>query len=141
MRGAHDGKPAGAVGKDGWKEYLAVMKATRIYADDDGVSHFADFDVVLDEAGEIGRLSSPLPGHGVIFRETEPSYDYDWHRPPQKQWIVLLDGEISIETGDGATRSFRGGDVLLAEDLHGRGHKTRQTSPGTRRSLFIPILN
>lgn len=115
------------------------MKVTRIYADEEGVSHFADFDVALQSGGEIGRLSSPLPGYGVIFRETESSYDYDWHRPPRKQWIVLLDGEISIETGDGATRTFRGGDVLLVEDLHGRGHKTRQTSPGTRRSLFIPI--
>jgi hypothetical protein len=115
------------------------MKVTRIYADEEGVSHFADFDVALEPGGEIGRLSSPLPGYGVIFRETESSYDYDWHRPPRKQWIVLLDGEISIETGDGATRTFRGGDVLLVEDLHGRGHKTRQTSPGKRRSVFIPI--
>ena len=115
------------------------MKATRIYADPQGVLHFADFEVALEAGGEIGRLSSPLPGNRVIFRETEPSYDYDWHRPPQKQWIVLLDGEISIENGDGETRTFRGGNVLLMEDLHGRGHKTRQTSPGTRRSLFIPI--
>lgn len=115
------------------------MKATRIYADAQGISRFADFEVALRDGGDIGRLSKSLPGRGVIFRETEPSYDYDWHRPPQKQWIVLLDGEIAIETGDGAKRTFRGGDVLLMEDIHGRGHKTWQTSPGTRRSLFIPI--
>ena len=114
------------------------MKATRIYADAEEISHFADLDVALEARGEIGRLSPPLPGHGVIFRETEPTYDYDWHQPPQKQWIVLLDGEILIQTGDGDTRTFRGGDVLLVEDTRGRGHKTRQTSPGTRRSLFIP---
>ncbi len=117
------------------------MKYTRIYADAAGVSHFADVTVDLQDSGEIGKLSDTMAGHGVIFRETEPSYDYDWHRPPQKQWIVLLDGEIVIETGDGETRTFRGGGILLAEDLHGRGHKTRQISSGTRRSLFIPIPN
>ena len=115
------------------------MKATRIFADADGLSHFADLDVPVRGNGEIGRLSERLPASGVIFRETEASYDYDWHRPPQKQWIILLDGEISIETGDGETRTFRGGDVLLMEDVHGRGHRTRQLSPGIRRSLFIPI--
>ena len=115
------------------------MKATHIYADAAGVSHFADLDVPLKNAGEIGGLSERLPGHGVIFRETKPTYDYDWHRPPQKQWIILLDGEILIETGDGETRTFRGGDILFVEDLHGRGHKTRQVSAGIRRSLFIPI--
>jgi hypothetical protein len=117
------------------------MKATRIYADAQGVSHFADFEVPLKYGGEIGRLSEPQPGSGVVFRETEPTYDYDWHQAPQKQWIILLDGEISIEVGDGATRNFRGGDVLLVEDLIGHGHKTRQLSPGVRHSLFIPILN
>lgn len=115
------------------------MKATRVYADANGVSHFADLDIPVSGSSEIGRISERLPGKGIIFRETEATYDYDWHHPPQRQWIVLLDGEIVIETGDGETRTFRGGDVLLMEDLKGRGHRTRQTSPGVRRSLFIPI--
>jgi uncharacterized cupin superfamily protein len=115
------------------------MKATRIFADSQGVSHFDEFDVPLQDAGEIGKLSALQPGKGLVFRETLPIYDYDWHHAPQKQWIVLLDGEISIETGDGQTRRFRGGDLLLVEDMQGKGHKTKQLSPGIRRSLFIPI--
>ena len=115
------------------------MNYTRLYADAAGISHFEAVAVPLESSGEIGRLSAPQPGRGVIFRETAPTYDYDWHQPPQPQWIVLLDGEISIETGDGETRTFRGGDVLLVEDTHGRGHRTKQLSPGPRRSLFIPL--
>lgn len=115
------------------------MKATRIYADAQGISHFAELDLALEDAGTIGRLSAPQPGCGVVFRETEATYDYDWHQPPRRQWIVLLDGEISLEVGDGETRRFRGGDVLLVEDTTGRGHRTRQLSPGIRHSLFIPL--
>ncbi len=115
------------------------MKVTRIHADAAGVSHFDDIDIPLAAAGEIGRLSQLQPGAGVIFRETDDTYDYAWHPAPRKQWLVLLDGEISIETGDGVTRRFAGGDVLLLEDTTGRGHQTRQLSAGTRRSLFIPI--
>ncbi len=116
------------------------MNATRIYADANGTSHFADVAVPLQDAGPIGRLSATQPGSGVIFRETDATYDYDWHQAPRRQWIVLLDGAISIETGDGEIRTFRGGDILLVEDTHGAGHRTRQLNAGPRRSLFIPIL-
>ena len=115
------------------------MKVTRIYADTDGVTHFADLEIPLQGAGDIGRLSTLQPGNGVIFRETGANYGYDWHPAPRKQWIILLDGEISIETGDGSIRRFQAGDVLRLEDTEGRGHKTRQLSAGLRRSLFIPI--
>ena len=115
------------------------MNYTRIYADDGGTSRFEDQEVLLTDAGTIVKLSSLQAGRGVIFRETEDTYDYDWHPAPRKQWIILLNGEISIETGDGVVRRFAAGDVLLVEDTHGRGHKTRQLSSGVRRSLFIPI--
>lgn len=115
------------------------MKATRVFADAAGVSHFGELEIPLTASGPIGRLSAPQPARSVIFRETEPTYDYDWHQPPEAQWIVLLDGEIMIEVGDGETRTFRGGEVLLVEDTHGRGHKTRQTNAGVRHSLFLPV--
>jgi len=116
------------------------MKITRIYSDSDGITHFEDREIPLVSAGEIGRLSDPHPGSGLIFRETDGSYDYDWHPAPRQQWIVLLDGLIEIETGDGSKRQFGAGAILLLEDTAGRGHRTRQLSAGVRRSLFIPLV-
>lgn len=113
------------------------MKITRVYADAQGESHFADAEIELHDAGMIGRLSQPVPATAVIFRENEPSYDYDWHVAPQRQFIVLLDGAIEIETSDGERRTFRGGEILLMEDIAGRGHRTRNIEPRKRRSLFI----
>ncbi len=115
------------------------MHITRIYADAAGESHFADIDIPLTDAGTIGLLSQPMPASSVIFRETLPHYDFDWHPAPRRQLVVLLDGEIEITTSDGQSRTFRGGDILLLEDTTGRGHKTRHTHPTRRRSLFIPL--
>lgn len=116
------------------------MKFTTLYADEDGITHFADSEIPLHESGEIGRLSELQSGQGLIFRETDDTYDYDWHPAPQRQWLILLDGTIEIETGDGEIRRFRGGDILRLEDVHDtRGHRTRQLSTGTRRSIFIPF--
>lgn len=115
------------------------MQITRIYADADGESHFADVDIPLVDSGPLGAMSERFPANGVIFRENEPGYDLDWHCAPRRQYIVLLDGEIEITVSDGEQRRFAGGDVLLVEDTTGKGHQTRHTRPQQRRSLFIPL--
>ena len=53
----------------------------------------------------------------------------------------MLDGEIEIETSDGETRRFSGGDILLVEDVDGRGHRTRTVNNQPRRSLFLPLVS
>lgn len=115
------------------------MRVTRITTDAANESLFEEIDIPLRDAGEIGRLSEPLAARSVIFRETAADYDYDWHRAPQRQLVVLLDGAIEIEVGSGERRRFSGGDVLLVEDTMGRGHRTRSVDGQRRRSLFIPL--
>lgn len=115
------------------------FKVTRVYADGDGESHFDELEIPLRDAGEIGRLSDERPARSVIFRENDADYDYDWHNAPQKQYIVLLDGEIEIEVSDGERRKFAGGDILLVEDISGKGHRTRTVDNRPRRSIFVTI--
>ncbi|HYO08191.1 MAG TPA: hypothetical protein VER17_04405 [Tepidisphaeraceae bacterium] len=115
------------------------MTVTRVYADAAGESHFAEQQFALRDAGSIGHLSEPIPAKSVVFRRNDPGYDYDWHVAPARQFIVLLDGAIEIETSDGARRTFRGGDVLLMEDTTGKGHRTRHVEPTERRSVFIVL--
>lgn len=116
------------------------MKITRIGEDPAGVSFFEDVTIALEDRGDIGELSEVHPVDGVVFRQTSPEYDYDWHQAPQRQYIVLLDGEIEIEVGTGEVRRFRGGDVLLVEDTKGQGHRTRAIGEKPRRSLFLPLV-
>jgi hypothetical protein len=116
-----------------------MFNITRLYSDSNGDSHFQDVDVPLQGAGTIGMLSEILPVNGIVFREVEPTYDWDFHKVPQKQYIVLLDGEIEIETSLGEKRTFKGGDVLLAEDTTGKGHKTKNILQSTRKSIFITL--
>lgn len=112
---------------------------TKIYADSNGDSHFEEVVIPLQEGGSIGSLSALQPAAGVIFREVAPDYDYDFHTAPQKQYIVLLDGAIEIETSLGEKRTFKGGDILLVEDITGKGHKTKNLQSEKRRSLFITV--
>lgn len=115
------------------------MKITRLYTGEDNETHFEIVDYELFDNGKIGRLSNKIKVKELLFRETDGDYNYDFHPAPQKQFIVLLDGEIEIENGLGEKRKFKAGDVLLVEDVNGRGHKTKSIDGKLRRSIFITI--
>ncbi len=115
------------------------MEITRLYTGNDGESHFEDLDVPLESAGEIGKVSKTESATGIIFRETDPDYNYDWHNAPARQYIIMLEGAVDIEIGDGTIRRFETGEVLLVEDTTGRGHISRAVNNQPRKSIFVPL--
>ena len=116
---------------------METFKVTKISSDKNGESFFEEVFYPLTESGPIGFLSEKLDVKSLMFRKVIPHYDYDFHTAPQKQFIVLLDGEIEIETSLGDVRSFKSGEVLQVEDISGKGHKTRNLKQEVRNSLFI----
>ena len=116
-----------------------MFPITRIYSDENGDTHFEDIAIPLQDAGTIGKLSAPLPACNIIFRQVVESYDYTFHNAPHKQYILLLDGGIEIETSLGDKRVFETGEVLLVEDVTGKGHRSKNLQPVKRRSVFITI--
>ena len=115
------------------------MRVTRIYTGADQQSHFEDYAVEMDDQGLIGHLSARHAVTNLIFRHTDGDYDYSWHNAPQRQYIVILEGGLDVEIGDGSRRVFGAGDILLAEDLTGQGHISCAVDGQPRRSLFITI--
>lgn len=115
------------------------MKITRLYTGTDNESHFEDIEMDVSDAGDIGQLSEKVDATGIIFRRTGPDYDYDWHNAPQRQYIIMLDGSVDVEIGDGTMRRFSTGDILLAEDTEGHGHKSRAVNHESRTSVFVTL--
>jgi uncharacterized cupin superfamily protein len=115
------------------------MKILRIYTGSDGESHFEEVEMPLQDQGKIGKLSQLQKATGIIFRETGPDYDYDWHPAPRRQYVINLSGEVEIEVGDGTTRRLGPGDILLAEDTTGRGHRSRAVNNQPRKSIFVTL--
>ena len=115
------------------------MKITRIFTGEDEQSHFEEIDIPLFDQGDIGRLSEIFSASGVIFQENPGDYNYQWHNAPRRQYIVMLEGSVEIEIGDGTRRVFHPGEILLAEDTTGQGHISRAVNGQPRKSLFIPL--
>ena len=111
---------------------MAMM--VRLYAGDDGQSHFEDLNVPTGEE-EIVALKA---GADLTFRRSPDGRFIDWHNAPRRQYVLTLSGQMEIVIGDGTVRMFGPGDVLLAEDLTGRGHTTRVVG-GPRVSVSVPL--
>jgi hypothetical protein len=115
------------------------MKITRIFSDEKGETHFEEIEIPLIDQGEIGFLSENMDVKKLQFRTVSADYDYDFHCAPQRQYIILLNGGVEIETSLGEIRQFKTGEILLVEDVSGKGHKTKNLEKKERTSLFIHL--
>jgi carbonic anhydrase len=115
------------------------VRIHNLYEDASGQSHWRDLDVDLSEKTATGRLSKPVAVSALIFRETLPDYDLDWHPAPRRQYIINLEGGVQITASDGESRVIGAGEVILVEDVSGKGHLSKNVEAKLRYSIFVPI--
>ncbi|MEX0960650.1 MAG: hypothetical protein WDZ63_15320 [Burkholderiales bacterium] len=127
---------SGAIAAENGERTIPIL---RIYTGPDNRSHFEDLQIPLTSAGKIGFVSALMTATGVVFRETDGDYDYDFHTAPRRQFVINLEGEVEIEVGDGTKRVLRSGEILLAEDTTGQGHISRAVAGKPRKSLLVTL--
>jgi quercetin dioxygenase-like cupin family protein len=98
---------------------MAIM---RLYTGKDGKSHFEDVPLKFEPRDDRSETVELIPGSGIIVRRFEPTRSNPWHNAP---------GHYAVFTLSGA--------VLIAEDLTGQGHITREVGPAPRVSIFVPL--
>ena len=114
------------------------MKITWLHTGQDGRSHFTDLLVPFAQEGE--ALRSPLfGGTGAAFGASNTVSPLgEFHNAPRRQWVVILTGGMEVEIGDGTVRRFGPGEVFLADDLKGQGHRTGSYA-APRCIMTVPV--
>lgn len=117
------------------------MLVTRIYTGADGRSHFEELDLPITLT-EAGGLSGSVPVRSIVVRDTTDVGPEVWdhHVAPRRQFALHLRGTTEIEVADGETRTFGPGDLLLADDLTGQGHISREVE-GPRLQVFVVLAD
>jgi len=115
------------------------MAIIRIYAGPDGKSHFEDIEPRFEAVDDSSERAELIPGSGIVIRRFAPTRSNPWHHAPGRAAVFTLCGAVDIEIGDGTVRRLGPGDILIAEDLTGQGHGTREVGPEPRVSIFVPL--
>ena len=101
------------------------MRCLRIYAAEDGESHFGEVEIATTKRSihpgvAPFEMSAHYPASRIRFTRIPPGmHPVGWHTVPERVLTVRLDGSVEYETSDGEVRKVRGGFVLV-EDTHGK---------------------
>lgn len=75
----------------------------------------------------------------VRFEETAAGSALDWHTAPCDQYVITLSGTLKFTTRDGESFILRPGDVLIATDTTGTGHRWRLIDDQPWRRVYVEI--
>ena len=120
------------------------MKHTCLYVDDRGESHFKEISIELEPA-EFSPPAPPLnvsttvPVKQLLFVSAPVGWKGDLHPSPARQYLLMISGQLEIQTSDGESRRFKEGDVLLGTDVIGKGHISRSLGPDELQAVIIQL--
>ena len=105
-----------------------MIKAYKIFTGRDGHSHFLSGYVAENKLAE---------AKSIRFKETPPHFSYDWHPAPTTQYVICLTGTLEFTTYLGETFVLKPGEVLLAMDTSGSGHKWHMVDNDPWRRVYV----
>jgi hypothetical protein len=117
------------------------MSVYHLRADEDGESVLVPLELPQFDSpmGAVRGLSDvPVSALGLamfVDRKT----DGDIHPAPRRQFVVVLRGEMEIETARSGSHRLQPGDVMLADDVRTPGHHTRDVGEVPLGLMNIPV--
>jgi len=106
------------------------IHAFKLYSGPDKASHVAEGTVTQHKRGDV---------IAIHFQETPAHSSYDWHNDPEPQYVITLSGTLEFTTRDGESFVLRPGDVLIATDNVGTGHKWRLIDGQPWRRAYVVL--
>ena len=116
-----------------------AIRLVRLYTGDDGESHVTTGEVDLDPSGAPNSRSPVDRTTTVSFEESAPGSSLSWHNAPERQYVITLSGTLEFETRRGDRFTLAPGDILLAEDTTGGGHRWRLVDDEPWRRVYVAL--
>jgi quercetin dioxygenase-like cupin family protein len=107
-----------------------MMHAFKLYSGPDHASHVIEGTVAMDARTDVVA---------VHFKESPPHASLDWHDAPESQYVITLSGTLEFTTRDGEKFVVHPGDVLVAMDDCGSGHRWRLIDDQPWRRAYVVL--
>ena len=114
-----------------------MIRCVRIWTGADGDSLFEEGFIDLTEGMRGDAVGEAVPTIELSFQETRSGGSYQWHKDPVPRFVITLSGTLEFEVKSGKTFTIRPGDILLAQDNSGSGHKWRLIGDAPWRRVYV----
>ena len=114
-----------------------MIRCIRIWTASDGDSHFEEGVIDLHGGDRGDFLSLAVSAVSLSFQETKSGGEFEWHKDPVPRFVITLSGVLQFETRGGETFVIRPGDILLAEDNTGTGHRWKLIGDEPWRRAYV----
>ena len=116
------------------------FSVTRLYTGADGLSHFEPigpkFAPVPGEPSTVTQ-SEAVPTKKSYFVRARPGFFSDWHNADVRRYVITISGRAEVEVTGGQKLEAEPGQIVLAEDLTGKGHTFRVLGNNDWVALFV----
>jgi quercetin dioxygenase-like cupin family protein len=107
-----------------------MLRAFKFFTGTDNASHVQEGTIDLTARTDVVAIH---------FQETAAHSSYDWHTAPEPQYVITLSGTLEFITRDGEKFVLRPGDVLVADDTIGSGHRWRLIDDQPWRRAYVVL--
>jgi quercetin dioxygenase-like cupin family protein len=114
-----------------------MIRCVRLWTGEDQNSHFEEGFINLGEGMRGDAFGKAVRAVELSFQETRSGGSYEWHQDPVPRFVITLSGTLEFEVKSGATFTIRPGDILLAQDNSGSGHKWRLIGDEPWRRAYV----
>ena len=112
------------------------MATYHLYSDAAGFSRIEPIDFTTTAEFSDGRAAK-----SINFTPHEVGWDVDLHPAPRRQVVFVVSGQVEIGLEDGTKYVFSPGDIFLADDASGRGHRTRTVGNEPCLLATVPLTD
>lgn len=116
-----------------------MIRCVRIWTGEDQNSHFEEGWIDLSAGAHGDLLSDKLSVTSASFQETAAGGVLAWHTAPVRQLVITLSGTLEFETRGGQVFHIAPGDILLAEDTVGGGHRWRLVDEQPWQRVYVVL--
>lgn len=116
-----------------------AFRVLQVYGGEDGESHLAIKELPRTGGAPGKSIQTRLYATDVEIGDTLPGDFIDYHGVSTPRFLIVLAGQLEVGLGDGSKHILSKGDIVLANDVTGRGHTSRIIGTEPVRILTVRL--
>ena len=123
-------------------QHSKTVTVIRLYSASDGPALADSFELKLAPSATyaFAEESEAFKASGIQFFRLPRGKVQDWHNPAHRQYVLVLKGKCEVQIERGQKLLMTPGQIVLLEDVTGKGHITRSIGSEDLLMAAVPLI-